>query len=115
MEINIPNNKLRRAATDKKAATKQYGPQMATKLHLRMADLKAANTLEDFWPPKSGPQRCHELSGNMEGKFTVDLVHPYRIVFEPVEVKPAKDRSDEQARWAEIKEITITSIEDTHE
>lgn len=115
MEIEIPNNKLRKAATDFKEATKQYGAQMAKKLHTRIASLKAATCLGVFWPPESGPERCHELRGEAAGTFTVDLVQPYRLLFQPIEDVPPRDRSNEQDRWNKITKINISSIEDTHE
>jgi len=115
MEIEIPNNKLRKAATDFREATKQYGAQMAKKLHNRIASLKAATCLGVFWPPKSGPERCHELEGDSVGTFTVDLVQPYRLLFQPVEDDKPKGRSNEQERWNRIRKISISAIEDTHE
>ena len=115
MEIEIPNNKLRKAATDLGAATRQYGAQMAKKLHNRIASLKAADSLGVFWPPESGPERCHELRADEAGTFTVDLVHPYRLLFQPIEDVPSKDRSNEQERWNKITKIRISAIEDTHE
>lgn len=115
MEIEISNNKLRKAATDLKEATIQYGAQMAKKLHNRIASLKAATCLGVFWPPKSGPERCHELHGDAAGTFTVDLVQPYRLLFQPIEDVPPEDRSNEQDRWNRITKINISAIEDTHE
>jgi plasmid maintenance system killer protein len=115
MEIEIPNNKLRKAALDLKAATKQYGSQMAKKLHNRIVSLKAADSLGVFWPPESGPERCHELRGDSAGTFTVDLVQPYRLLFQPIEDVPPKDRLNEQERWNKITKINISAIEDTHE
>ena len=29
--------------------------------------------------------RCHQLSMNREGQYAVDLVHPYRLIFEKVD------------------------------
>ena len=115
MEVDIPDNKLRKAATDMKSAIKQYGPDMARKLHIRMASLKAADSLGVFWPPKSGPERCHELQGRDAAKFTVDLAHPYRLVFIPIEDEPPTDRSNEQEHWSKITKIQLLSIEDTHD
>ena len=25
--------------------------------------------------------RCHQLNGNREGQYALDLVHPYRLIF----------------------------------
>ena len=28
--------------------------------------------------------RCHTLKGNRKGQYAMDLVHPYRLVFEKI-------------------------------
>lgn len=28
--------------------------------------------------------RCHPLKGNRKGQYAMDLVHPYRLVFEKI-------------------------------
>ena len=76
--------------------------------------LVAADSLADFWPPNSGPERCHELKGDRAGVFSIDLKQPYRLLFKPIEAAPPADRSDEQERWKSITSIDIVAIEDTH-
>jgi len=34
------------------------------------------------------PGRCHELHGNLDGVLSLDLEHPYRLLFEPTEPPP---------------------------
>jgi proteic killer suppression protein len=41
--------------------------------------------------------RCHALKGNRKGQYAVDLVHPYRMLFE---------KQDEEIQIARIVEIT---------
>ena len=84
-------------------------------IRLRMQELRAALSLKDFLPPKSGPIRCHELTqGRRKGQLSVDLDHPYRLIFvpnhEPIPVKP-----DGGLDWEQVTAITIIGIEDTHE
>jgi plasmid maintenance system killer protein len=86
---------------------------MATKLSLRLAALRAAVALADFWPPKSGPERCHELKGNLENVFSFDLKQPYRLLFQPTGSNVLQDRSDELKRWKSITAVEILAIEDT--
>ena len=88
---------------------------MAKKVMLRLTTLKAADTLADFWPPKSGPERCHELKGNRVNTFSIDLKQPYRLLFQAyAEIEPM-DPSDQQKRWKSITSINIVGIEDTHD
>ena len=114
MELHVRNNRLRKAIEDQATCTRRYGSDMAAKLKLRLAALQSADNLGDFWPPNSGPERCHELKGNMAGVFSVDLRQPYRLLFRPVMTTPSTDYVGEQERWKSITSIDILKIEDTH-
>jgi proteic killer suppression protein len=114
MDIYVSDRKLRVALDDEAASKRQYGADMTKKLRLRLAALRAAESLADFWPPNSGPERCHELKADRAGTFSVDLKQPYRLLFKPVETASPEDRSDEQQRWKSITAIEILTIEDTH-
>src|SRR5205823_2911293 len=100
MEVSASDNTLRRVIEDDSVAKRRYGPDMAKKVKLRIAALRAAESLADFWPPESGPERCHELKANLAGTFSIDLKQPYRILFTAVESSKPSSRSDEQQRWA---------------
>jgi plasmid maintenance system killer protein len=113
MEIRA-KGKLRAALENEAVCQKQYGRDMAKKIMLRVNELRAAVSLADFWPPMSGPERCHELKGSLAGTFSIDLKQPYRLLFVPTEESAAKDRADEQKRWMSITTIEIVAIEDTH-
>jgi proteic killer suppression protein len=114
MEIFASDSKLRRALEDAKVRQKVFGTDTAKKLAMRMTALDAADSLADFWPPNSAPERCHELQGKLAGTFSIDLDQPFRLLFQPVEPNSPPDRSDEQARWESIKAVEIVAIEDTH-
>jgi plasmid maintenance system killer protein len=110
----VRDKKLRSAIGDNRAAKRHYGADMAGKLALRVAVLRAAVSLADFWPPKSGPERCHELKGDREGIFSFDLKQPYRLLLQSAG-DALQDRSDELQRWKSITAVEILTIEDTHE
>jgi proteic killer suppression protein len=114
VEIYSNDKNLRNAIEDEAACKRRFGVPMAKKLRLRIAALAAAETLADFWPPKSGPERCHELKGAQAGVFSVDLKQPHRLLFRPLEPVPPVDRSDERGRWKAIEAIELLTIEDTH-
>lgn len=114
MEISVRDNRLRAALQDESVCRRRYGLDMAKKLKNRLVTLRAATSLADFWPPKSGPERCHELEGDLAGTFSIDLNQPYRLLFIPIEEEAQPDRSDEQKRWASITAVEILKIEDTH-
>jgi len=111
MELFISDKKLRKVIDDDAACRRQYGVDMVKKLALRLASLRAADCLAVFWPPKSGPERCHELKGELKGTFSVDLKQPYRLLFQATK---EPNVPDEHERWKSITSIDITAIEDTH-
>jgi plasmid maintenance system killer protein len=91
MEIRA-KGKLNAALESEAACQKQYGRDMMRKIMLRLSELRAAVSLADFWPPMSGPERCHELKGELAGTFSIDLKQPYRLLFVPIEENVPKDR-----------------------
>ena len=111
MDISISEKRLRKVANDPVARQREYGVNMAKKIALRLAALYAADSLADFWPPNSGPERCHELKGDRKGTFSVDLNQPYRLLFQATK---EPNVADEQERWKSITSIDVTAIEDTH-
>ena len=55
MKITYKNNKIKKVCTNVSEAEKRHGLEMA---------------------------ECNPLKGNRKNQFAVDLVHPYRLVFE---------------------------------
>jgi proteic killer suppression protein len=94
---------------------------MARKLRLRLDALEAAESLADFWPPYSGPERCHELEGNRVGVYSMDVRQPYRLLFRATDESgyppdpTSKDKADGKQLWLAIRAITLISVEDTHD
>src|SRR5262249_55514406 len=105
MKVWFRNKKLKREIEDDAERIKRYGAVMAKKIKLRMDALKAANSLADFLPSSSGPERCHELTGNLAGTFSMDVKQPYRLLFWPVNIPDDIDTVDEKKRWQAIKEV----------
>ena len=114
MDISFKNAKLGKEFNEGKRLEKIHGTIRARKIILRLKEFRAALSLHDFWPPKSGPGRCHELTGEMKGRLSVDLDHPYRLIFVPNHV-PIPQKTDGGLDWKQITAIQILGIEDTHE
>ena len=114
MDISFRHTKLEKEFNEGKRLEKVHGALRAKKIRIRLSELRASSNLYDFWPPKSGPSRCHELTGNQKGTLSVDLDQPYRLLFipnhDPVPLKP-----DGGLDWKQVTAIIITGIEDTHE
>ena len=79
MKIRYKNHKLYRVCTNAAAARKAYGGEMARRIHQRIDELTAADTVEMMVRYHIG--RCHALTGNRAKQYALDLVHPYRLVF----------------------------------
>ena len=80
MDITYKNKRIEKVCTDAKTAERNYGQDMADKIHQRVDEINAADTVELMIQFRIG--RCHPLSQNRKGQYAVDLVHPYRLVFE---------------------------------
>jgi len=80
LDITYKTRKLEKICTDVKAAEKAHGPEMADIIHQRIDEITAAETVEMMIQFHIG--RCHPLRQNRKGQYAVDLVHPYRLVFE---------------------------------
>ena len=114
VEVTSRDKDLRASLEDAAARKRRFGAAMAKKLKLRFDALRAAESLADFWPPKSGPERCHELLGESKGVFSIDVKQPYRLLFLPTQSIAPSDRSDEHERWKSIKAVELLAVEDTH-
>jgi len=105
------DRKLEKACNDQSQLVRRYGPLRAKLLRRRLDEFRAAETLEVV---RSLPQvRCHELKGNREGALSVDLDHPYRLIFEPAN-NPIPRKSDSGLDWTKVTAIRILTVEDYH-
>ena len=80
MKITYKNKKIKKICTDAKISDRTYGNEMSIKIQMRIEEIETADTVEDMVKYHIG--RCHPLTNNRKGQYAVDLVHPYRLVFE---------------------------------
>ncbi len=114
MDITFKNKKVEKSFNKGAQLERLHGGLRAKKIRIRMKELRAANTLMDFWPPKSPPARCHELiEGQRAGQLSMDLDHPYRLIFVP-DHDPPPVREDGGLDWSRVTAIKILGVEDTH-
>ena len=111
MEVFFHSTKLQKLCNSEKDMLRDLGKKRAEKLKTRLTELRAVDNLAQI--PSVPPPRCHALSGDRQGQLTVDLDHPYRLVFipanNPVPVKPdgGLDRTN-------VTAVEIVGIEDPH-
>jgi proteic killer suppression protein len=111
MIVYFHTKKLQKACCAEKEAVRTYGPPLARKLMQRLQELAAADNLADIG--RVPPPRCHELTGGRAGQLSVDLQHPYRLLFIPAN-DPVPRLPDGGLDWDRVTEIEIIEIADTH-
>lgn len=113
MDVGFKSKRLRKQLSEARQLQKAHGERRARLLQRRLRALQAAQSLADFHPPFSGPERCHELTGNRQGQLSMDLDHPYRLIFCP-DHDPFPRMEDGGLNWACVTAIRILAVEDTH-
>ena len=108
--IIYKNKKLKTLCENNKKAIKKYGSISARKLVLRLNQLNAAENLEIIVQKRIG--RCHLLKGNYEGKYAMDLKHPYRLIFQPT---IEEDSCTGEAELSQIEKVEIMEVTDYHD
>jgi len=104
LKLEYKTNKLEKECADYKKARLKYGDRCAKLLHQRVKELKASDCLDDM--VKWGIGRCHKLTGNLKGKYALDLDHPLRLIVEPI--------NDECGEITGIKIIKLLEVKDYH-
>jgi len=112
VDILFKNHKLEKLFNDERALRRERGDRQAELLRQRMTELRAAENLETMRYLLRA--RCHELKGDRKGQLSVDLNHPYRLLFAP-DHEPIPVLLDGGLDWTKVTRIRILGIEDTHE
>ena len=84
---------------------------MAGKITMRLAFLKNAKTLAQV--PTRPPNRRHQLTGDRDEQYAVNLVHPYRMIFKPNH-DPLPRKEDGGIDLHRVTAITIMEVVDYH-
>ena len=111
MQISFRTRRLERTFNSARSLTRRYGDHMARVIKMRMAVLKNARSLSQV--PATPPDRRHMLRGDRHEQYAVDLVHPYRLVFEPNH-DPIPRMEDGGVNLDEVTAITVIDIVDYH-
>lgn len=98
MIVEYNNKNIEKVCTNASFAERKYGSRMAELIQQRIDEISAADSVEQMIQFHIG--RCHLLKGDRKDQYSVDLVHPQRLVFK-------KKRS-------QIKIVNIIEIVDYH-
>jgi len=111
LNIIFENTKLRKYCTSKKNAVKKWGQRRGTLLLKRLDEIHDSDNLMDL--TKIPQARCHKLTGNLQGKWSVELEHPYRLIFEPLG-EPIPKLSNGGIDLKKVTAVKILGVLDTH-
>ena len=111
MDILYRSTKLEKELNELKRLVQRHGKRQGELIALRLTQLHAAPALAAV--STLPPIRCHELVGNRQGQLSIDLVHPYRLLFE-VANYPIPLKEDGGLNWTAVTVIRILGVEDTH-
>ena len=106
MDVFFRSRRLAKVFNSQRELQKGYGDRMAQTIMRRLAILKNARTLATV--PATPPERRHRLAGQRRDQYAVDLVHPYRLVFEPTRGTAGSDDA------GGVTAITIIEVIDYH-
>lgn len=111
MDIAFRTRKLGKTFNSERELAREYGDRMARTIQLRLAVLRNARALAMV--PTTPPDRRHLLSDSRRGQYAVDLVHPFRLVFEPNH-DPVPRTEDGGIDVTRVTAITIMEVVDYH-
>jgi len=111
VDIQFASDKLESLCTNFNSLMKKHGKVRAKRIMRRLDDLHAAETLADM---QNLPGRCHELKGDRAGQLSLDLDHPYRLIFTPSVTPLPPRKPDGGIDWSQVTAVTILDVEDTH-
>lgn len=111
MQIAFRTRKLEKAFNAADVLQKAFGAMMARVIMMRIAVLRAARSLVEV--PTTRPDRRHQLSRDRDERFAVDLVHPYRLVFE-ADHEPIPRGDDGGIDTERVTAIKILDVVDYH-
>ncbi len=106
MEIEFRTNRLRKACNDERSGTREFGIDRCKAVRRRLDDLRACVTLRDMLDVM-GRGRLHKLSGDMAGKWSLDVDGPYRLIMTPITDDGSGDPLSARA-------VRIEEVKDTH-
>lgn len=95
-----------------KKLARVHGDTRAKRIRRRLDQLRAASVFQDLFTLPQG--RCHPLTGNRAGTFSLDLDGPYRLYLRPCN-EPLPEKEDGSIDLSKVTHIEILGIEDPHD
>ena len=112
VKVLFRSERLQRDCNNEKAGIKRWGAENARKLRQRLQEMEAAENLAQLQALPGA--RCHQLIGDRDEQFAVDLKHPKRLVFEVAD-SPVPRRTDGGVDLAHVTSVVILEVVDYHD
>lgn len=109
MLISFDNRKIRKICEDEIEAQKEFGIQVSIKLQNRLADLAAANSVNDIIIGNPS-----ELKNTPYSNYKVDLCNNYILIFAVNNINVSQN-DDGSINWSEVNRIKILEIKEHYE
>ncbi len=109
MHIEFLSPQLRALCTSERQAVRELGQSGAKKLFARLADLKAADYVDELVAGKP-----HPLKYDRSGQFAVSLEGGKRLVFQS-DNEPVPLDGDGMVDWKRVTRVCIVFIGDYHD
>jgi len=110
IDISWSDRKLQKSCSSDKDGKRTFGADQWKALKNRLISLEVAPTLADM---QNVPGRCHELTADRAGQFSLDLRGSYRLIFEP-DHDPVPALDDGGIDRTLVTKIVITEVVDYH-
>lgn len=105
MEITFTDQRVQQQCESETALQRAHGDDCARCVMARLADLEAAETLEDM---RRLPGRCRELDDARRGSLAIGLAASKELVLAPV-IRKSKQRGLD---WRQVEAVSILTISD---
>jgi len=109
LEVSFEDADLAESFRNRRELQRRHGVVRAKKIQQRLKALAEAGSLSDM---RYLGGRCHELHGDLAGHLTLDLDHPYRLLFRPaISQEPGPGGGLE---WSTVSSVIVIGVVDTH-
>jgi proteic killer suppression protein len=111
LQISFGKRRLQRTCEEFASLVSEHGTSCARRISVRLADLAAAPSLEEFRHLAGG---CHELDGDRDGQLALDLLDGKRLILRPTD-DPAPTADTGGMDWGVIEAVEIVDIVVDHD
>ncbi|MYC34133.1 MAG: system killer suppression protein [Chloroflexi bacterium] len=111
MEVNFRTSRLHRLFHNESDLIRTFGNRRAQSILARLVVLRQRATLSQV--PTTPPERRHQLTGNRDEQYAIDIDRQYRLVFIP-DHDPIPRRPDGGVDTDQVTAVVITEVIDYH-